>query len=487
MNIKNTLFFLFFSVVCTPAPAQKSVFLPIKKLETKDGLSSPNIRKILQDKYGFMWFATQDGLSRFDGINFKNFTGNNQDNRKSLLTSDVFDIHFDKNGDFLWVLTAYGGLNKIEISTSTVVAKYRLQDKADGTSAYWFKCLAINDDEVLVGSNENVLIRFNTRTNKIDHIREIPDGTNREVHLDKLFVDSLKRVWLFFSNYGIVVKNKDFSKTIDFVSAEKLTAGSSQIEFTDKAQIENKVLITTSGGLKIISTLDFSIIQAESFLSKKIFSFLKESLTAISIKDRVVLINGINGLFRINLEANQAIEIVASKNHEDKQWLSFSNSIYQSGRSIWLGSQYGIAWIKDINTPFTGYYTTMNEGLGKIEHSMTLLPVNDSVLYACSDIGIFKVNYITSEINKIGKPGLYYSIGKLEDNLFIASGANGSLLISEKGTTASLSSKFPELKFLESDALIDIRNINESIYFFSSQLQKGLHIWDKKNNIPFRP
>src|SRR5690242_6424773 len=101
--------------------AQKPAFLPIKKLETKDGLSSPNVRKILQDKFGFMWFATQDGLSRYDGIRFVNFSGNNKTERLSLLSSDIFDIITDKDGNYLWVLSAYGGLNKIEISTASVI------------------------------------------------------------------------------------------------------------------------------------------------------------------------------------------------------------------------------------------------------------------------------------------------------------------------------------------------------------------------------
>jgi ligand-binding sensor domain-containing protein len=32
-----------------------------------DGLSSYKVVKVLQDRFGFMWIATQDGLNRFDG------------------------------------------------------------------------------------------------------------------------------------------------------------------------------------------------------------------------------------------------------------------------------------------------------------------------------------------------------------------------------------------------------------------------------------
>lgn len=32
-----------------------------------NGLSSSNVKAIIQDSYGFMWFGTKNGLNRFDG------------------------------------------------------------------------------------------------------------------------------------------------------------------------------------------------------------------------------------------------------------------------------------------------------------------------------------------------------------------------------------------------------------------------------------
>jgi hypothetical protein len=41
--------------------------------DTKDGLAGSTVYDMCQDKEGFLWFATESGLSRFDGKNFKNF------------------------------------------------------------------------------------------------------------------------------------------------------------------------------------------------------------------------------------------------------------------------------------------------------------------------------------------------------------------------------------------------------------------------------
>ena len=41
--------------------------------EIEDGLPDVNVNDIYQDKQGFLWLATNNGLSRFDGKKFKNF------------------------------------------------------------------------------------------------------------------------------------------------------------------------------------------------------------------------------------------------------------------------------------------------------------------------------------------------------------------------------------------------------------------------------
>ncbi|HET6994549.1 MAG TPA: two-component regulator propeller domain-containing protein, partial [Chitinophagaceae bacterium] len=41
--------------------------------DTKDGLASATVYDISQDGNGFIWFATENGLCRFDGKNFRTF------------------------------------------------------------------------------------------------------------------------------------------------------------------------------------------------------------------------------------------------------------------------------------------------------------------------------------------------------------------------------------------------------------------------------
>jgi ligand-binding sensor domain-containing protein/signal transduction histidine kinase/DNA-binding response OmpR family regulator len=78
-------------------------------LTTKDGLSSNNINAILKDRYGFMWFATDDGLDRFDGAKFKVYRNKPTDST-SLQANEILSVHEDKDGN-LWVGTSSGSLS----------------------------------------------------------------------------------------------------------------------------------------------------------------------------------------------------------------------------------------------------------------------------------------------------------------------------------------------------------------------------------------
>jgi ligand-binding sensor domain-containing protein len=82
-------------------------------ITVKDGLSHNHVTRILKDSKGFMWFCTIDGLSRYDGKNFKVYKHDPEDSN-SLSNNHVQAIYEDKNGN-LWIGTYGGGLNKFEL------------------------------------------------------------------------------------------------------------------------------------------------------------------------------------------------------------------------------------------------------------------------------------------------------------------------------------------------------------------------------------
>ena len=60
-----------------PHYAQSSVHYYFRTMGIQDGLSQNTVNQLLQDKQGFMWFGTKDGLNRYDGISFREYKKEN--------------------------------------------------------------------------------------------------------------------------------------------------------------------------------------------------------------------------------------------------------------------------------------------------------------------------------------------------------------------------------------------------------------------------
>ena len=79
-------------------------------LTVDDGLSQGIIEDIFQDSQGFMWFATRDGLNRYDGRHFLIFRSNRND-PQSLASNWVLSVAEGKDGK-LWI--GSDGLNQYD-------------------------------------------------------------------------------------------------------------------------------------------------------------------------------------------------------------------------------------------------------------------------------------------------------------------------------------------------------------------------------------
>jgi PAS domain S-box-containing protein len=90
------LFILFLFLVPTAFYGQS---FPTKTYSISDGLASPVINGITQDKKGIMWFATPRGVTSYDGMTWKNYS-----KADGLEDTGYYYIHADKNGN-TWAFT----------------------------------------------------------------------------------------------------------------------------------------------------------------------------------------------------------------------------------------------------------------------------------------------------------------------------------------------------------------------------------------------
>jgi two-component system, sensor histidine kinase ChiS len=165
-------------------------------LTKENGLSQNSIYCIIQDKKGFLWIGTEDGLNRYDGYQFKIFR-NNKSDPNSLSYNYVRSIFEDFDGN-LWIGTNGGGLNKYDPKTERF--KSYLHDPGDDRSISNDRILKIigNNGQGLWIATYNGLNYLNFNTEKFTVFHKNPDGIDglSDDLVYSLYKDKNNKLWI---------------------------------------------------------------------------------------------------------------------------------------------------------------------------------------------------------------------------------------------------------------------------------------------------
>lgn len=99
----------------TPLAAQQNE-IRFEHISWDDGLSQVTVRSIIQDSRGFMWFATDDGLNKYNGYDFTVYRHNAADTG-SIPSNQVMCL-FEDSREVLWIGTR-NGLSRFDKNTET--------------------------------------------------------------------------------------------------------------------------------------------------------------------------------------------------------------------------------------------------------------------------------------------------------------------------------------------------------------------------------
>jgi len=249
--MKKYIIFLFLIIITFQASSQGNQ--RFRHITINDGLAHTDGTCVIQDKTGFMWFGTNAGLQRFDGIRLKLFMNNTNPIRR-VYNNRITSLYND-NG-LLWV-GSEGGLHCFSIREEKFLPLKIANPEIDLSGTVISKIIILKEKIVLITNQKIYAGTFNPETVELNLISlnqllTKPVGSNLTYY--DAATDLQDKIWIA-TNTGLIALIYEKEK---FSFLEKVNGDSEKFQLSASAitQVEyfdNQLLITAIEDLEIIS------------------------------------------------------------------------------------------------------------------------------------------------------------------------------------------------------------------------------------------
>ena len=390
-----------------------NVFSQIKKevinvtvLGQKQGLLQLNIKGLTQDKQGYIWAGTEDGLHKFNAYNFKQFTHNPKD---SLSIKDDHIRDLKAVNDTLFIATNTQGIIGYKFSENRFFEIYKSTKNNDLLFGH---VVAKFSNKKMIFSTKNNLIIYNQQTKKTNFVN-LPTSKKENIALDFFKIDS-NNILLATSNSGILNLNITSLKTSPFF--DKITN-------TSAIYKNNETLfIGTPTGLKIVdvnnklhNTSIKSFVQCFYKIADELFIGTKE------------------GLYKYSLSTKEITQITLKNNNNETIFpINIIKIISDEKGNIWFGTEgEGLFHYSKYQKKFKTINIKLKEfpNVQKIS-SFNFLNDHDSTLWIGTGLGMVKYYQKSKKFKFYNetKGNLIYTIKKDFNNTIWAGGFSTGLL-----------------------------------------------------------
>jgi signal transduction histidine kinase/ligand-binding sensor domain-containing protein len=275
-----------------------------QNLTLKNGLSSNKVYSCLKDSKGFIWFATDNGLCRYDGIRFKIF--NMDDKNQPELKENIFDYIFQRTEDELLFISSIGKLYSYSYGKGKFINLsekiHSLKNKfltnlyKDRNNFYWF-------------STETGLLKTDGQFNLIGEYKIKENEADRRVsnRVMKICEDKTGIFWLGMFSRAVMrfdPKTGRFSSGVLLNVLPPLLQAKSIFTYPKS----DFVFIATSGeGLLKINIHNFSY-EKWKYVTGSPNSLPSDRITALcSQNDSILWVGTLEGLSQLNLKSKKII------------------------------------------------------------------------------------------------------------------------------------------------------------------------------------
>lgn len=202
--MKPALLYIILILFLVPAEAS----LKINYLSVNRGLSQQDVETAIQDRYGFMWFGTYDGLNRYDGYSIETFRFDpNLPN--TIADNRITALLEDSNGR-IWIGTEGSGLLYFDPATD-LFGKTDHPLLKPGKCGSIFDIKEISGYRLIIGSTHGLFLIPDFRPEEIEVLPLLPDLRVRNLTLDH---DGM--VWVGTQNgaYKVAVSEENTMTTV---------------------------------------------------------------------------------------------------------------------------------------------------------------------------------------------------------------------------------------------------------------------------------
>jgi ligand-binding sensor domain-containing protein len=176
-------------------------------LTINDGLPENSVRSMLQDRYGFLWFGTQNGLARYDGYRMRTFLPD-PDDPDAIRVRFVITMAEDSRGR-IWLGSYSTGLAIYDPQTETFANFFTSPDTPDSLPGSGIVDLEAVDDEVWISTTSGRLFRSDGADFTPVSVPPLDDlqAATGARPLTGLKVTP-RHVWVGSSGHGLAVQNR---------------------------------------------------------------------------------------------------------------------------------------------------------------------------------------------------------------------------------------------------------------------------------------
>ena len=339
-----------------------------------------SINDIFQDRHGFLWIGTNNGLFKYDGKNIKSYLHNAQDST-SLSSTRIHTIVEDDNGD-LWIGAPYG-LNRFDRTTEKFKRYLPYEDLISRKGLNNIPCLLLDSKGQIWTSNNRDLFKFDRITGSFQLLP--PADTSKIKPVIRTIVEGNNgEIWCGTSR-GLLKVN---AQTLSVKAIEpELIHENSYFNVTSIVSNENgHFWLGTSQGLASYDEKNNRIVKfepLEQWNNKSISEIImtQEELWLAFDNDGVGIYNLNSGNFRHFT--------YDSKDNYSLQDNRVSSILQDNFDNIWIGTSTGLSKLSDVNSGFT-FIQNVN-GIRRSANNILQLHVdNNNNIWTITPDGLYK-------------------------------------------------------------------------------------------------